>query len=76
MVSGALVAAQAAYVVSALRMVDAPGAVYRSLLGAPRMVLWKVGLWARVLARPDDVRWVRTARNAEPTAETASAVGP
>jgi len=64
-VSGGLLAAQTAYVVSALRMTDAPPAVYRSLLSAPRMVLWKVGLWSRVLTRPDEVTWVRTARNAE-----------
>jgi 1,2-diacylglycerol 3-beta-glucosyltransferase len=63
--TGAMVAAQAAYVLSALRMVDAPAEVYRSLLSAPRLVVWKLGLWARVLARPDDVAWVRTARNAD-----------
>jgi len=55
--------AEAAYVVSALRMTDAPAAVYRSLLGAPRLVAWKVGLWLRVLMRGKDVQWIRTARN-------------
>jgi cellulose synthase/poly-beta-1,6-N-acetylglucosamine synthase-like glycosyltransferase len=75
--SGALLTSQAAYVASALRMTDAPPAVYRSLLGAPRMVLWKVGLWARVLARPGDVTWVRTARNADAIADAeTAAVGP
>ena len=64
-VSGALLFVEAGYVVSALLITGAPPAVYRSLLSAPRAVLWKVGLWSRVLTRPDDVRWVRTARNAE-----------
>lgn len=60
---------QAAYVLSGLRLVDAPAAVYRSLAQAPKLVLWKVGLWFRVLRRPDGVAWVRTARNddTEPT---------
>lgn len=62
-VAGALTAGQTVYVLSALRMVDAPPTVYRSLLGAPRMVVWKVGLWLRVLARRRGVTWVRTARN-------------
>ncbi len=54
-----------AHVVSGLVMVRAPRAVYRSLLDVPRLVLWKVALWARVLRRPSDVGWVRTARNEE-----------
>lgn len=56
-------AGQAATVLSALRMVDAPAPLYRSLLSAPRMVAWKLGLLARVVARPSEDRWVRTARN-------------
>jgi hypothetical protein len=73
--SSGLLAVEAAYVLSALRMTDAPSAVYRSLLGAPRMVLWKVSLWSRVLVRPDDVAWIRTARNtkAHPDAGSAAA---
>jgi hypothetical protein len=70
-VAAAAVAAQSFYVWSALRMVDAPPAVYRSLLGAPRLVLWKLRLWAEMLVRPGDVAWVRTARNA-PTSGTES----
>ncbi len=62
--AAASVAAQTFYVWSALRMVDAPPAVYRSLLGAPRLVLWKLRLWGEMLVRPGDVAWVRTARNA------------
>jgi cellulose synthase/poly-beta-1,6-N-acetylglucosamine synthase-like glycosyltransferase len=60
---GAVVAVQGAHVLSALRMVGAPAAVYRSLLGAPRFVVWKLALWCRVLVRPTGVAWIRTSRN-------------
>ena len=63
----AVVAVLVWYVVSALRMVEAPPAVYRALLGAPRMVLWKVLQWGRVLVSPRDDGWVRTARNERAT---------
>jgi hypothetical protein len=63
----ASIAAQGAYVLSALRMVNAPATVYRSLLAAPRLVAWKAGLWLRQFGRRSDVAWVRTARNAERT---------
>jgi cellulose synthase/poly-beta-1,6-N-acetylglucosamine synthase-like glycosyltransferase len=59
----AALAGQAAAVLAALRFVRAPASVYRSLLTAPRMVAWKLGLWARVALRPDRARWTRTARN-------------
>ena len=52
------------HVTQGLRSVRAPKWVYRSLLTAPRLILWKVLLYARVAARPDDVTWTRTARNA------------
>jgi cellulose synthase/poly-beta-1,6-N-acetylglucosamine synthase-like glycosyltransferase len=54
---------QAAYVLSGLRLASAPPAVYRSLLNAPRFVLWKVKLWVRMLGPARDVSWVRTDRN-------------
>jgi hypothetical protein len=60
-----LVVAQGAYVLSGLRMVGAPRALYVSLLGAPRYVLWKIGLWRKLFGRKDAVTWVRTERNAE-----------
>jgi hypothetical protein len=62
----AAVAVQSGYVLSGLKMVDAPPAVYRSLASAPRLVLWKAGLWLRILRRPDEVAWVRTTRNEDP----------
>ncbi len=58
-----LVLAQAGYILSSLRMVGAPRAVYRSLAAAPRLVVWKIGLWVRMLGRQRDVAWVRTGRN-------------
>lgn len=64
----ALVGAEAAYVVSALRLARVPLSVYRSLLGAPRLVAWKARLWLRMLARDRGVDWVRTARNEATTA--------
>jgi GT2 family glycosyltransferase len=66
-VAGATLAAQGVYVLSGLRMVHAPAAVYRSLLAAPRLVAWKVRLWFSMLGRRK-VSWVRTVRNAEPAA--------
>ena len=50
------------YVVTALRLVSAPPAVYRSLLQAPRMIIWKLGVWFKVFGR-GDVGWHRTTRN-------------
>jgi cellulose synthase/poly-beta-1,6-N-acetylglucosamine synthase-like glycosyltransferase len=60
-----LLVVQAAHVGSALHMVKAPLALYRSLIRTPRMVAWKTALWLRILVRPSRVAWVRTARNAE-----------
>jgi cellulose synthase/poly-beta-1,6-N-acetylglucosamine synthase-like glycosyltransferase len=53
------------HVVLGLRVARAPGAVYRSLLRAPRAIAWKVSLWLRMLVRPGQVHWIRTTRNAE-----------
>ena len=72
-VASALVLTQAGYVASGLQMVSAPPSVYKSLLGAPRLVLWKVGLWGRMLVRPDAAKWVRTARNADDATPDATA---
>jgi glycosyltransferase involved in cell wall biosynthesis len=64
-VSGATCTTIAVHVFSGLRLARAPRAVYLSLLRAPRMVVWKVVLWSRMLIRRGDVDWVRTARLAE-----------
>jgi len=57
-----------AHVFSALVLARAPASVYRSLLHAPAMVLWKLRLWLRMLARPGEGGWVRTARRGSPEA--------
>ncbi len=57
-----LCAALAIHVGSGLVLARAPASVYRSLLHAPAMVLWKVRLWLRMLTRPGEGGWVRTAR--------------
>jgi hypothetical protein len=51
-----------AHVGSGLVLAQVPASVYRSLLHAPGMVVWKVRLWLRMLARPGEGGWVRTAR--------------
>ena len=64
--SGLLVVALAAHVLTALRLVGAPAKIYRELLQAPRMVVWKIALLARLVRRDDGaVSWRRTQRNAE-----------
>lgn len=52
-----------AHVFVSLRAVRAPLSVYQALLGAPRAVAWKIGLWFDVLRSPTEVSWVRTRRN-------------
>lgn len=51
------------HVLVGLRLVDAPDSVYRSLRSAPRAVLWKLMLLARIARRPGGVSWTRTERN-------------
>jgi 1,2-diacylglycerol 3-beta-glucosyltransferase len=58
----ALCGALGVHVLSALVISRAPAVVYRALLHAPVMVLWKVRLWLRMLAGPGEGGWVRTAR--------------
>jgi hypothetical protein len=53
------------HVLSGLVLAEAPAAVYRSLLRAPGLVLWKVRLWARMVVRPGAEGWARTAREPE-----------
>ena len=62
-----------AYVLSTLRMVEASPAVYRSLLGAPRLVGWKVRLWLAALGRQDSMAWRRTTRNVADAQDGGSA---
>jgi hypothetical protein len=57
------------HVLSALVLARAPASVYRSLLHAPGMIVWKARLWLRMLASPGDGGWVRTAHRGTPKAE-------
>ena len=59
----ASVAALTFHVLAGLRWAGAPRATYRALLRAPQMAWWKLRLWLRVLAHPNEVRWTRTQRN-------------
>lgn len=58
-------AALVGHVLAGLRSVDAPRSVYRSLIAAPRMIVWKLMLWARVVTKPEQATWTRTTRNDE-----------
>jgi 1,2-diacylglycerol 3-beta-glucosyltransferase len=65
LVTGISAATLTGHVLFGLRSVGAPTAMYRALWRAPRFVLWKFGLWLRILIKPSRVEWVRTARNSE-----------
>lgn len=74
-VSVATCATIVVHVFSGLRLAGARRSVYLALLRAPQMVVWKVVLWGRMLIRPGDVRWVRTARLAEAEGSTEGNTG-
>ena len=63
--AAAQVAVLVAHVVTALRVAHAPAATYAALGAAPAVVLWKVGMKAQTVLRPQD-GWVRTPRAAQP----------
>ena len=54
---------QAVYVLGGLRLVGAPPAVFAALAAAPRLVLGKVVLYARILRGKGAQGWVRTGRD-------------
>ncbi len=58
-----LVGGQIIYLLSGLKMANAPEIVYRQLLFAPLFMVRKVGQYAKIMAgrKPDD--WVKTTRN-------------
>jgi cellulose synthase/poly-beta-1,6-N-acetylglucosamine synthase-like glycosyltransferase len=60
-----LVSGQMIYLLSGLKMVQAPSYIYRSLLHAPGFVIWKIGNYIRVLFGRGQKGWVRTPRNGE-----------
>ena len=51
------------HVGSGIVLARVPLSVVRSLLHAPRMILWKVRLWSGVLGSGEGMPWVRTARS-------------
>ncbi len=55
---------QVCYIIGGLRLVRAPAAVYRSLMLAPILMLWKVGLYMRVIVGRGPQGWIRTSREA------------
>ena len=64
--SGASVALCAYYVLSGMLLARPPPIVWRRLLFAPGYVVWKLGLYIRILRDPSATgRWERTPRNRE-----------
>lgn len=57
---------QVGYIVGGLRLVRAPAAVYRALIMAPILMIWKVGLHIRIIAGRGPQGWVRTSREGDP----------
>ena len=55
-------AALAFHVLGGLRLAGSTRSTYTALLHAPRLVAWKVALWLRMVLRPRNVKWERTAR--------------
>jgi cellulose synthase/poly-beta-1,6-N-acetylglucosamine synthase-like glycosyltransferase len=55
--------AQAVFVIGGLRLAEVPRSVYRALASAPRMIVAKVLLYARLLTGRGPKTWVRTARD-------------
>jgi cellulose synthase/poly-beta-1,6-N-acetylglucosamine synthase-like glycosyltransferase len=64
-----MVVALVGHVTSGLVLAKVPPAVYRSLLHAPALVVWKVRLWARMVLRPGAEGWARTARDERPAGD-------
>ncbi len=60
--AAAVVAGQAAYVLTGLALSRSPLRFYLALLRAPTYIAWKVWIYARAAARPRDSTWIRTSR--------------
>jgi cellulose synthase/poly-beta-1,6-N-acetylglucosamine synthase-like glycosyltransferase len=56
---------QIGYVLTGLRLVGAPRAIYLALLRAPLYILWKLAIYVMAAARIGESRWVRTARSSD-----------
>jgi hypothetical protein len=62
-VCAALVVSQLAFVIGGLRLVRAPAAVYRALLGAPLLMAQKLSIYLRLVVRGAPTGFVRTTRD-------------
>jgi 1,2-diacylglycerol 3-beta-glucosyltransferase len=60
-----LVLAQLTYLLTGLRQVKAPRHIYRNLLYAPLLILWKLKQYVQALLVRGPLGWKRTARNEE-----------
>jgi hypothetical protein len=58
-----LIVGQGIYLLAALRLVGAPGSVYRQLIYAPVYVLWKLKQYAATWLGRAGHEWTRTTRN-------------
>lgn len=59
----AVIVGQLATTLAALRLAQAPRAVYRALSAAPAMVVWKTVTWSSAVGRRTSETWVRTERS-------------
>lgn len=57
------ISAQVIYVFTGLVLARAPRTIYRALFFAPVFVIWKIGLYVRLLLGIKPQTWIRTARN-------------
>jgi hypothetical protein len=53
---------QAGFVLGGLALVRAPKEAYEALVGAPQLILQKLGIYAKVLSGRGPRRWVKTER--------------
>lgn len=65
-VAGYVLAAQLLYLISGLRLTQAPRRVYLAFLYVPIFLIWKLWLYARVLLKLENQGWVRAMRDTAP----------
>ena len=58
-----IILGQIIYIFYGLYLVKAPRKVYQALLYAPAFIVWKIGVYVRVLLGRGEKGWVRTERN-------------
>lgn len=65
LLAAGLLLGQGVYLFAGLRSVSAPGQVYRNLLNAPRLMIWKSWQMILMLVGRGKSAWIRTERNEE-----------